>query len=179
MRDRSGVVLVAGGGELEALNVRNTAGLTSIRISAAFRRLAQLQGIEGRSAEMLRSAQVDVIVSDLGLDGESVGVLEPDVAAVKAFLDSRIADPTSITEIVDVSSMGRTTLITKFSQALGVGPMGYLEERRLLTAAERLRISIDSVAVIARSVGYTNHRYFANRFRKRFGCTPTEWRENH
>lgn len=175
--DAERVKLLATSATPDTMSRWHTTGLTHARMEAAFRRLSQLQGIPHQSAGRLRTALVDVILAEVGLDRDSLPETpDPVVAKARAYLDSRIPTPTSVGDLVAACGIGRTSLIVRFTKAMGISPMKYLEERRLVTAAERLRSGLDSIAEIARSVGYADSRYFATRFRLRYRLSPNEWR---
>lgn len=50
-------------------------------------------------------------------------------------------------------------------------------ERRLLAAADALRVPGASVSAVALACGFGDLSYFGRAFRRRHGCTPREWRE--
>jgi AraC-like DNA-binding protein len=51
-------------------------------------------------------------------------------------------------------------------------------ERRLANAARALRESSASIAEIAMACGFGDLSHFGRAFRRRFGCTPREWRRD-
>lgn len=64
-----------------------------------------------------------------------------------------------------------------FKQKTGESFMEYLIRRRMETAVEFLKNPVFKIHEIALKTGYSNQRYFASCFKKYFGCTPTEYRE--
>jgi AraC family transcriptional regulator len=64
-----------------------------------------------------------------------------------------------------------------FTEAVGETPKDHVERVRLERAAYRLAITRDSVLSIALSVGFQSHETFSRAFKRRFGRTPTEWRQ--
>lgn len=63
-----------------------------------------------------------------------------------------------------------------FKQIAGESFMEYLIRRRMETARELLKNSTLKIQDVAGKTGYSNQRYFASCFKKYYGCTPTEYR---
>jgi AraC-like DNA-binding protein len=63
-----------------------------------------------------------------------------------------------------------------FRQQGGERFTDYLSRRRLERAASMLRSYDMPIHAIAASCGYRDQAYFANAFRRRYGCSPTTWR---
>jgi AraC family transcriptional regulator of arabinose operon len=89
-----------------------------------------------------------------------------------------IAAPTDIGRLAQKAGLSRSQFCLLFRQGTGFTPQQYIEERRLEMAAYYLRISAQSVTEVADMVGFSNAFYFASRFRKRFGTTPTKYRKS-
>jgi AraC family L-rhamnose operon regulatory protein RhaS len=59
-------------------------------------------------------------------------------------------------------------------------PVQFLTQYRLETAASLLKKQPDlTVSEIAYAVGFSSGQYFATVFRKRYGCSPTDYREKN
>ncbi len=65
-----------------------------------------------------------------------------------------------------------------FTQAVGETPKGHVARVRLERAAYQLSVTRETVLDIALSVGFQNHETFTRAFRRRFGRTPTAWRQS-
>lgn len=63
-----------------------------------------------------------------------------------------------------------------FKQITGESFMEYLIRRRMETAKELLKNTSYKILDVAMETGYSNQRYFASCFKKYYGCTPTEYR---
>jgi AraC-like DNA-binding protein len=72
--------------------------------------------------------------------------------------------------------MGRTLLFQRTRELLGRTPTEQLIERRLERAAELLAGGDGNVGEVAYAVGFRSVSHFTNRFRDRFGVTPSAWR---
>ncbi|MFA5831868.1 MAG: ATP-binding protein [Bacteroidota bacterium] len=72
--------------------------------------------------------------------------------------------------------MSRSQLHRKLKAITNLGPSDFIRYIRLQRAKELLEKNAGNVAVIADSVGFTNHSYFAKCFQEQFGLLPNEIR---
>lgn len=63
-----------------------------------------------------------------------------------------------------------------FCRLLGETPKQYTQRLRLERAAARLAATGEPVLGIALSAGFANHETFTRAFRRRFGCSPSQYR---
>lgn len=63
-----------------------------------------------------------------------------------------------------------------FKQTIGESFVEYRIRRRMETAREMIQNPDNKIQSVALQTGYSNQRYFANSFKKYFGCTPSEYR---
>ncbi len=66
-----------------------------------------------------------------------------------------------------------------FLSHTGFTVMAYVSYRRLKNAVQLLRTTDKSVLEIALEVGYTSHEGFTKAFKKEYGVTPSEYRQQH
>ena len=66
---------------------------------------------------------------------------------------------------------------TMFKKETGQTYVGYLTELRLDKAVEFLNTTDDKTYIIAQKVGYQEQNYFSYVFKKRFGVSPTRFRQ--
>jgi AraC-like DNA-binding protein len=78
----------------------------------------------------------------------------------------------------DRVGMSRATLTRQFKLALGMPPMSYISQWRMMKAYNLLKYSNRSAEYIAESVGFTSSRTLNKAFQKQFGFTPKEMRRN-
>ncbi|MBL8991901.1 MAG: helix-turn-helix transcriptional regulator, partial [Spirochaetia bacterium] len=63
-----------------------------------------------------------------------------------------------------------------FQRVFGTGFVAYVNDHRVVLAAQALVQSRDSVTAIAMNVGFNNHTNFMTFFRRVHGCSPSEYR---
>jgi transcriptional regulator GlxA family with amidase domain len=67
-------------------------------------------------------------------------------------------------------------LVRHFQDAVGVAPMTYIANWKLMTAYNRVKYSSASLEQVAESVGFASARSLSRAFRRTFKITPSELR---
>jgi AraC-like DNA-binding protein len=71
--------------------------------------------------------------------------------------------------------LSRTQLFRKLKGVTGLSPNEFINNIRLQKAAKLILAKADTVSQIGYSVGFNDQSYFAKRFRKKFGKSPSEF----
>jgi len=116
---------------------------------------------------------------------EALGVPdEPDskpvraiVEKVRAYVHSKLDQEITISEIAEQLHYSPNYFSYLFKKEIGQGFQEYLTECRMVRAAQLLKDTTMKMQEISHMVGYTNSKAFAIAFRKKFGYTPSEYRE--
>ncbi|MFM9936312.1 MAG: helix-turn-helix domain-containing protein [Novosphingobium sp.] len=96
---------------------------------------------------------------------------------VLAVVEAQLVDPALRTLTLANACNTSVRTIQNMFAAMGTTPTGYILERRLRRAAERLTVSPGaSITEIAFELGFNDSAYFARVFRQQFGVPPREWR---
>ncbi|AKE18064.1 MULTISPECIES: bifunctional transcriptional activator/DNA repair enzyme AdaA [Bacillus] len=66
-----------------------------------------------------------------------------------------------------------------FKRIIGLTPIEYIQQFRILKATEYLLHTNQSIKEISTAVGIENPEYFATLFKKKTGFTPTEYRKKN
>jgi len=101
------------------------------------------------------------------------GLLDPAVAAALSAIHGSPEQPWTVAELAGVACVSRSTLAERFTHAVGVGPIEYLLGWRMELAARRLARGEDSVASIARDLGYSSESAFSTAFQRVRGVRPS------
>jgi len=81
--------------------------------------------------------------------------------------------------LAEHAGMSRTSFAVRFKATVGLSPMGYLTQWRMLLAANRLMKSGDAISVLGPSLGYDSESAFSAAFKKVMGSSPSEYRRRH
>jgi AraC-like DNA-binding protein len=100
--------------------------------------------------------------------------------AALAFIDARLAD-TALTanDVAEAQGVGRRHLDEIMQKNTGLSLTAQIWRRRLEKAATDLRsprCASKSVTQLAFDAGFDDAAHFTRAFKKRFHCTPREWR---
>ncbi|MPT49202.1 MAG: AraC family transcriptional regulator [Sphingobium sp.] len=91
-----------------------------------------------------------------------------------------LTDPAMGTALLcEVTGLSSRAVQKAFLRHTAMTPTSFIAERRLLRAADLLRLSDErSITDIAFQVGFSDAGFFSRCFRKRFGAAPREWRSS-
>ena len=110
----------------------------------------------------------------VGVESESKRILK-----VKSFIDEHYKDDLSLEQLADLVGMTPTAFSRYFKQRTSKNISEYIVDIRLGHAARLLVDTADSVSVICWTTGFNTLSNFNRLFRKRKGCSPTEFREKY
>ncbi len=102
------------------------------------------------------------------------------IAATLAFIDTELADPTLTAQrVAYAQGLSRRRLDEILLRSVGTSLSAQIWARRLGQAASDLlnpRFARKTVTQIAFGVGFEDAAHFARAFKRRYLCTPREWR---
>ena len=108
--------------------------------------------------------------------GWLAGLTDPVVAPALGAMHARPAHAWTVAQLAEVAAVSRSTLAARFKHAVGQGPLDYLTGWRIELAAERLRRGDETMAAIAREVGYGSESALSNAFKRVTGASPRDYR---
>jgi len=83
----------------------------------------------------------------------------------------------TVREMARSCGLGVTQFVHVVKQLTNMTPFHFLNYHRLERAAGLLRSGDQSITDLAQECGYSSSQYFATLFHRRFGCSPTQYRE--
>ena len=93
------------------------------------------------------------------------------------YIDSHYADEDiSLDSVAIASNISANYLSALFSQKVGLSFVEYVTKKRMERARQLLRKTDKRSGEIASEVGYKDPRYFSFVFKKKHGCTPSQYR---
>jgi AraC-like DNA-binding protein len=101
---------------------------------------------------------------------------DPPLARALAALHARPAHPWTAEALAKEACLSRSAFAERFASTLGMPPISYLAQWRMLLAGQRLRESSETIAQIASSVGYESESTFSRAFTREMGLAPGAWR---
>jgi signal transduction histidine kinase/DNA-binding response OmpR family regulator len=84
-----------------------------------------------------------------------------------------------VEEFATDMNVSRTQLFRKLKAIVSLSPNEFINEIRLLRAAEMIKAKTDNLSQIAYAVGFNEQSYFSKCFKKKFGVTPSAYAADH
>ena len=100
----------------------------------------------------------------------------PSVRKAAEYLRRNYSQKVSLDDLADHVGMSSAHLSRLFKKETGMTVTDYLSNLRCIEASRLLRESGHAIQEIAAYVGYLDNNYFVKVFKKQFGMTPSEYR---
>lgn len=101
------------------------------------------------------------------------GLGDERVAAAMRAIHERPTAPWDVPGLAKIAAMSRSAFFERFRRTVGMAPMEYLLQWRMVLAKRLLEDGNLGVAEIARQVGYSSANTFSVAFSRHVGATPT------
>ena len=136
------------------------------------------QDILARLSELLFVEAVRGHIESLPVNatGWLAALRDPSLARALSALHARPAHPWNAEELANEAFLSRSAFAERFTSTVGLPPMSYLTQWRMLLAGQRLRESSETIAQIAATVGYESESTFSRAFTREMGVAPGFWR---
>jgi AraC-like DNA-binding protein len=139
------------------------------------------QEIVGRLSELLFVEAVRKHIEQLPIAaaGWLAALRDPALARALSALHRRPAQQWTAEALAKEAFLSRSAFAERFSNTVGLPPMGYLTQWRMLLAGQRLRESSETIAQVAAAVGYESEFAFSRAFSREMGMAPGAWRRSN
>jgi AraC family transcriptional regulator len=120
-------------------------------------------------------------ISDAALHSAPVGGLPPRrLKRVLEYIDDNLGRSIDLRQLANLAGVSPRHFERAFRQSLDIPPYAYVLERRL-DIARGLLVSRSgmTIAEIAAQLGFSSSSHLSSAFRRRIGCTPSEYRRLH
>jgi transcriptional regulator GlxA family with amidase domain len=102
---------------------------------------------------------------------------DPDFAELHSWMREHMHESLDLLALAERAGVSPRTLERRYVSKLGQTPLKVLETMRLETARAALEDPTSSLKAIARRTGFGDEQRLRRAFQRRFGVTPTEYRE--
>ncbi|MCD8387141.1 MAG: helix-turn-helix domain-containing protein [Bacteroidales bacterium] len=136
-----------------------------------------------RLLAQLREKRNKFIIQATEIKPEPVEIKSKDkefLARAVALINKHLSEPDfRVEELSSEMGMSRSTLYRRVQQISGQTPTDFVNSIRIRHAARLLLESGESVKEVCMEVGFNDIRYFRNAFKKVYGISPQQYREEH
>jgi AraC family transcriptional regulator of arabinose operon len=141
------------------------------------RMVAAQRAPHGDAAEFgLNALEEALLWAQRAGEGHPHAQLDPRVRRAMDYLAARPTEPFRLAALAQHCGLSESRLSHLFREQTDVTPQVYSEELRLRLAQQLLVHSSLRVNEVATEAGFTDPFYFAKRFRKFAGCSPSDYR---
>ncbi|MBR2992979.1 MAG: response regulator [Clostridiales bacterium] len=130
------------------------------------------------ATEEIKNRFVEYLKSAITLrDAEAMKRSSDIIDSALRYIDSHYTDEDiSLDSVAIASNISANYLSALFSQKVGLSFVEYVTKKRMERARQLLRKTDKRSGEIAGEVGYKDPRYFSFVFKKKHGCTPSQYR---
>jgi AraC-like DNA-binding protein len=102
-----------------------------------------------------------------------------DAQLSKAFdmMHSRYSHPWSLESLAKVAGLSRSGFALSFKKKVGISPLDYLANWRMQVACSLLRTESQTIASVAKEVGYESESAFSVAFNRIIRCRPGQYQK--
>lgn len=101
------------------------------------------------------------------------------VRRLEIHIDRNLGERIAVTELAEVVRLSPGHFARACKETLGVSPAAIVVLRRLERAEVLMLTSNLALKEIALMCGFSDQAHFGNRFRQRYGASPSAWRRVH
>lgn len=95
------------------------------------------------------------------------------------YIQAHLSNKLTLEGLSEYFGFSPTYISHHFKEEVGIPPMQYIANQKMLYAQHLLRTTDKAIHEIATGIGITDWSYFTKRFREHAGCTPSQYRKLH
>lgn len=129
--------------------------------------------------QALVSSTMGQLLGSIGMKAGGTSIdrkRERDLDNVVRYMNERLADAVSLSELAAHAGLSKAHLIFLFNEETGMPPIEYFLRLKMQKAGQLLSLTGMTVKEIAANVGVSDPYYFSRLFKKTMGMSPTEYR---
>lgn len=104
---------------------------------------------------------------------------DPRIRAAVTFIEENLSAPLRVEDLARAASLSISRFAHLFRHEIGSSPQRFVEMERIRRARHLLENTTRNVQEVADETGFENAFYFATRFKRFTGETPTAYRDRH
>ena len=100
------------------------------------------------------------------------------ISEIIEYIDDNFSEKITIDELAFLFKTNRATLCREFKKATGKTIIGYINDKKISLAKEKIRRTESTFTEIADQMNFDSIHYFTRFFKKQTGITPKEYRKS-
>ncbi len=166
----------------------NYIDLSANKLSSINKKLEKIQSLI-YSNEVFReetiSALFNTIIVDILKSSEVYNPYDldndipPKLKSAISYINNNFSEDISLTNVAEVIKLTPNHLSAIFKKHLGISYIDYICEQRLERSKTLLADPELSINAIIKMIGFNSSAYFAERFKKKYGLSPTKYRNDN
>ena len=93
------------------------------------------------------------------------------------YIEGHLSEQTTNGQLAKIACLSEDRFCHVFRSGVGKPPLQYINDARLKKALGLLENGEHTVTEVAESIGFRDYNHFGRLFRKRYGCSPSEYRK--
>jgi signal transduction histidine kinase/DNA-binding response OmpR family regulator/ligand-binding sensor domain-containing protein len=139
-------------------------------------RIRKLLEYQQRLHDLFNKDQSPIKIPDVGMKDNDKEFLEQTIALIEEKMDDESLDAVYLQ---DKLGMSKANFYRKLKSLSNMTPSELIKSIRLQQATSLLKNSELTVSEIFYKTGFSNQSYFFREFKKKYNCSPAEYRANH
>ena len=139
-------------------------------------RVRKLLEYQQRLHDLFNKDQSPIKIPDVGMKDNDKEFLEQTIALIEGKMDDESLDAVYLQ---DKLGMSKANFFRKLKALSNMTPGELIKSIRLQHAASLLQNSDFTVSEIFYKIGFSNQSHFYREFKKKYNCSPAEYRSNH
>lgn len=150
------------------------------RIKRLIEKIFSAITLNKNETEVETIANLTLLIAELGRivqKRDNINNIDDRIAQILPLMNYHFSHEIDLDQYAQAMNLSRSRFCHLFKQSMGCAPHTYILDLRLEHAAEYLLSTDAPISQIAYSVGFTDPFYFSRVFKKKFGISPKEFRE--
>ena len=124
-------------------------------------------------------SQIESADSAVSAPKEDISHGNEQIKQVLAYINSHYEENINLERVAKIAYMNPYYFSVYFKKNTGMNFKEYITQVRLTRAAEILNQQELKTYELAEMIGFTDSRYFSELFKKKYGCSPSRYRQVH
>jgi AraC-like DNA-binding protein len=140
--------------------------------------IIEMASLPDRNSQIKANIALQELIVKIYFENHT-GFLNPEDDRIGKLLHEFISHPEkwwTVTEMAEIANLSLNQFINKFTDHTGLTPKKYIDAFKIRMAAEMLHSSRETLASVAKKLGYRDPFHLSRRFKEITGVSPADYR---